>query len=128
MAVLLLSSVGGHQMRKVGTALILAAVFATSVGAFSRLIVDSDRAAAIASSVQASKAPTPLERVRALMRQQNAAQKSGGKSTATIQTDLLDYAPNTQVNVTGGGWLPGELVELTFTEVATTPPGGFTDG
>jgi hypothetical protein len=46
---------------------------------------------------------------------------------ATIQTDAIDYPPNTQVNVTGSGWLPGEVVELTFTETATTPPGGFTD-
>ncbi len=47
---------------------------------------------------------------------------------ATIQTDSVDYPPDTQVNVTGSGWLPGEVVELTFTETATTPPGGFTDG
>ena len=30
--------------------------------------------------------------------------------------------------MTGSGWLPRELVELTFTETATMPPGGFTDG
>jgi len=47
---------------------------------------------------------------------------------ATIQTDLADYPPDTQVNVTGSGFLAGEVVELTFTETATTPPGGFTDG
>ncbi len=46
---------------------------------------------------------------------------------ATIQTDLADYPPNTQVNVTGSGWLSGETVELTFTETATTPPGGVLD-
>jgi hypothetical protein len=47
---------------------------------------------------------------------------------ATIQTDLADYPPETQVNVTGSWFLAGEVVELTFTETATTPPGGFTDG
>src|SRR5262249_18266448 len=33
-----------------------------------------------------------------------------------------------QVKVTGSGWLEGEVVELTFTETATDPPGGFVDG
>jgi uncharacterized repeat protein (TIGR01451 family) len=47
---------------------------------------------------------------------------------ATVQTDAADYPPNTQVNVTGSGWLAGELVELTFVETSTTPPGGYTDG
>ena len=47
---------------------------------------------------------------------------------ATIQTDLADYPPDTHVNVTGSGWLPSEVVELTFTETATVPPGGFADG
>jgi hypothetical protein len=47
---------------------------------------------------------------------------------ATIQTDAADYPPYTQVNATGSGWLAGEVVELTFTETATTPPGGYTDG
>jgi uncharacterized repeat protein (TIGR01451 family) len=47
---------------------------------------------------------------------------------ATIQTDLADYPPDTQVNVTGSGWLAGEVVQLTFTETSTTPPGGYTDG
>jgi hypothetical protein len=53
---------------------------------------------------------------------------AAAKFTATIETDREDYPPNTQVNVTGDGWLPHELVELTFTETATMPPGGFTDG
>jgi uncharacterized repeat protein (TIGR01451 family) len=47
---------------------------------------------------------------------------------ATIQTDLADYPPDTQVNVTGSGWLASEVVQLTFTETSTTPPGGYTDG
>src|SRR5438093_13732266 len=47
---------------------------------------------------------------------------------ATVVTDLSDYPPGTQVNVIGTGWLAGEVVELTFTETATTPPGGYTDG
>ena len=46
---------------------------------------------------------------------------------ATIQTDLADYPPNSQVNVTGAGWMASEVVELTFTETATTPPGGALD-
>jgi len=47
---------------------------------------------------------------------------------ATVVTDLSDYPPGTQVNVSGGGWLPGEVVQLTFAETSTTPPGGYTDG
>src|SRR5262249_26314278 len=47
---------------------------------------------------------------------------------ATVETDKTDYLPDTQVKVTGSGWLPGDLVELTFTETATMPPGGYTDG
>ena len=47
---------------------------------------------------------------------------------ATVVTDLSDYPPGTQVNVSGTGWLAGEVVQLTFTETSTTPPGGYTDG
>ncbi|HEX7795785.1 MAG TPA: hypothetical protein VF456_15590, partial [Vicinamibacterales bacterium] len=47
---------------------------------------------------------------------------------ASVQTDKPDYLPDSQVNVTGSGWLPGDLVELTFTEIATNPPGGYIDG
>src|SRR5437762_8156112 len=50
------------------------------------------------------------------------------KSIAIIQTDLSDYPPGTQVNVTGSGWLASEVVELMFAETATMPPGGFKDG
>jgi hypothetical protein len=57
---------------------------------------------------------------------QSAAAAS--KFTATVATDQEDYPPDTQVNVTGSGWLPREVVELTFTEIATNPPGGYTDG
>jgi VCBS repeat-containing protein len=57
-----------------------------------------------------------------------STQSSQAAPKATIQTDLSDYPPGTQVNVTGSGWLASEVVELTFTETATTPPGGFTDG
>src|SRR4051812_23779292 len=52
---------------------------------------------------------------------------AAAKFTATVQTDQEDYPPDTQVVVTGSGWLPREVVEMTFTEIATVPPGGYTD-
>ena len=36
---------------------------------------------------------------------------------AWVNTDRLEYAPGTPVNVTGGGWQPGETVTLHFQEV-----------
>lgn len=35
---------------------------------------------------------------------------------AWIKTDATDYAPGTTVNITGGGWKPGETVTLHFQE------------
>src|SRR5438045_8895600 len=35
---------------------------------------------------------------------------------ATVQTDKPDYYPGETVIVTGSGWLPGEMVSLTFDE------------
>jgi VCBS repeat-containing protein len=66
--------------------------------------------------------------VATMMAAMLTTQSSQAVGKATIQTDLADYPPKTQVNVTGSGWLQGEVVELTFTETATTPPGGYTDG
>jgi hypothetical protein len=36
---------------------------------------------------------------------------------AWVKTDALEYAPGTPVNITGGGWQPGETVTLHFQEV-----------
>src|SRR6266581_2967470 len=71
----------------------------------------------------------PIDRVRgAVMHELALKSRAGVKSEATVETDSPDYPPGTQVNVTGSGWLPSEVVQLTFTETATVPPGGFTDG
>ena len=51
-----------------------------------------------------------------------AAIASAAPKSATVVTDASDYPPGTQVNVTGTGWLPSEVVQLTFTETSTTPP------
>jgi hypothetical protein len=68
--------------------------------------------------------------VRQVAEPQQAPQaaSAAAKFIATVQTDQEDYPPNTQVLVTGSDWLAREVVELTFTEIATTPPGGYTDG
>src|SRR5947207_5431822 len=36
---------------------------------------------------------------------------------ATVRTDKADYTPGQKVTITGGGWVPGETVTLTLTEV-----------
>ena len=33
-----------------------------------------------------------------------------------VTTDKADYPPGSMVTVTGSGWDPGEIVELTFAE------------
>src|SRR5262245_60649929 len=35
---------------------------------------------------------------------------------ATVKTDRTSYLPNSTVVVTGGGFMPGEVIELKFTE------------
>jgi uncharacterized repeat protein (TIGR01451 family) len=38
-------------------------------------------------------------------------------ASVTVQTDEAAYLPNSAVTVTGAGWLPGTIVELTFAEM-----------
>src|SRR6185369_6905124 len=38
---------------------------------------------------------------------------------ATVKTDYKDYPPDTTVNITGTGWVPGETVTLTLVESPT---------
>jgi autotransporter-associated beta strand protein len=40
---------------------------------------------------------------------------------ATVNTDKADYPPFTTVHITGGGWVPGESVRLTFLETGSNP-------
>jgi len=35
---------------------------------------------------------------------------------ATVKTDRADYAPGTTVEISGGGWVPGESVKLMLVE------------
>src|SRR6266566_1201515 len=65
----------------------------------------------------------PIDRVRGAVMHELAL-----KSEATVETDRPDYPPGTQVNVTGSGWLPGEVVELTITETQNISVDGTLDG
>ena len=71
----------------------------------------------------------PIDRVRgAVMHELALKSRAGVKSQATVETDRPDYPPGTQVNVTGSGWLPGEVVELTITETQNISVDGTLDG
>src|SRR5215471_7165495 len=53
----------------------------------------------------------PIDRVRdAVMHDLALKSRADAKSKATVETDRPDYPPGTQVNVTGSGWLAGEVV------------------
>src|SRR4051812_22480408 len=103
-------------------ALVLGAL--AQVSAAGRLPIARAIASFTQSSSSASKVLAPPGEPQRCAQSEVAA----SKRTATVTTDQEDYPPDTQVNVTGSGWLPREVVELTFTEIATDPPGGYTDG
>ena len=48
------------------------------------------------------------------------SQESWGQ--ATVMTDKSDYQPGDTVLITGSGWLPGEVVELSIREIPTHNP------
>src|SRR5262245_6040136 len=104
-------------MRKLAKMLVLSTLFVVSVGMFSRLAaesVSSGQGGILASLADVGRL---IRNLQPPAQSPTAAAKTG-KFVATIETDQEDYAPNTQVTITGSNFLPRELVELKIEEIA----------
>src|SRR5262245_5671860 len=109
-------------MRRSVIVLLLMTIVA--LGAFSRLLAQAAGTGrwipqASMLAIDRARIPVPGGLLRWLQTPAQLQGTQAAKSAATVQTDRLDYPPDAQVNVTGTGWLPREVVELTFTETAT---------